>query len=156
LPDWLLTLVLGSGGGGFIGYLFRGWIDDRFARQKEARAFQATDVRGLRDELLVFLGHPKAHFIWLESVREVKAAGGVPSPAEKAQIIADWVYANSPRYPKERRAPMYLILNVAYMLASGDRHFLDQNPKGHEILEEAWETLDEYAQALTKQLHSAD
>jgi hypothetical protein len=155
LPDWLIALLVG-GGGGLVGYLLRGWIDDRYARAKEARAVKQSDVRALRDDLLTFLGHPKAHFSWLENVPNVLTAGGTPTPAEKAQLIAGWVYANSTRYPKDRRGPMYLILNVAYQLARGDRHFLDANPKGYEALHEAWNTLDEYAQELTVRLHNPD
>ena len=152
---WLVTLLVG-GGGGLVGYLLRGWIDDRYARAKEARAIKQSDVRALRDDLMTFLGHPRAHFTWLEDVPDVRAAGGTPTPDEKAQIIADWVYSNSSRYPKDKRGPMFLILNVAYQLARGDRHFVDRNPKGYEALEDAWNTLDEYAQALTAQLHNPD
>jgi hypothetical protein len=156
MPDWLLALLIGSSGGGLVGYLFHGWIDDRFARAKEARALRQSDVRALRDGLHVFLGQPKAHFTWLESVPDVRSAGGTPTPPEKAEIIAAWVYENAMKHPKDRRGAMYLITNVAYQLARGDRHFLDKNPKGYEALEEAWNALGEYAQFLTRTLHNPD
>jgi hypothetical protein len=155
LPQWLITLLVG-GGGGLIGYLLRGWIDDRYARAKEARSLKQSDVRALRDDLMTFLAHPRTHFSWLENVQDVRTAGGVPSPDQRAQMIADWVNANSSRYPKDKRGPMFLILSVAYQLARGDRHFLERNPKGYETLEDAWNTLDEYAHSLTAQLHSPD
>ena len=51
---------------------------------------------------------------------------------------------------------MYLIMNLGYMFARGDRHFLDRNPIGYEAVEGAWRELDRYAQELTRQLHSRD
>ena len=64
-----------------------------------------------------FLGHPRAHFSWLEDVPDVHAAGGTPTPSEMAQIIPDWGYSNASRYPEDKRGPMFLIPNVAYQLA---------------------------------------
>jgi hypothetical protein len=78
------------------------------------------------------------------------------STDEKVQLIADWVYSNSMRYPRERRGPMNLIMNVAYQLGRGDRHFLDDNPNGEEIVTEAWQTLDDYAQDLTSMLRGKE
>jgi len=155
MPNWLAALLVGSGGG-IVGYLLRGWIDDRYARAKEARALRHQDVRALRDGLHVFLGEPKAHFSWLENVADVRGAGGVPSPDEKAQIIANWVYANAMKYPRDRRAPMYFLMNLAYQFARGDRHFLDQRDNGYDLVEEAWNQLDTYAQFLTDKLHNPD
>lgn len=153
MPDWLIGLLIGSSGGGMIGYLFHGWIDDRFARGREARALRQADVRDLRNGLHTFLGQPKAHFTWLQDVPDVLNTPGAPSPDEKAEIIATWVYENAMKHPQERRRAMYLITNVAYQLARGDRSFLDINPKGYEMLEEAWKELDDYAQLLTRSLH---
>jgi hypothetical protein len=153
VPDWLVALLIGSGGG-LVGYLLRGWTDDQFARTKEARGFRHADLRALRDSLHSFLGQPRAHFTWLESNSVHYTGGGSPSLEEKAQIIASWVYENAARFPPDKRAPIYLILNVAYQLARGDRHFLDSNPKGHEAIHDAWMALDEYAQSLTSRLHS--
>ena len=48
IPEWLVGLLLGSGGGGAIGYLFCGWIDDRFARTKEARALKHSDENAMK------------------------------------------------------------------------------------------------------------
>src|SRR5207247_2451535 len=112
-------------------------------------------LKALRDDLLYFLGEPKAHFDWLENVPDVRAAGGKPTPDEKAQLIGEWVYKNAPRLPKDRRGELFLITNVAYQLARGDRSFLDRNPKGYEYLHDAWEVLDRYAQGLTRQLHGS-
>lgn len=154
LPDWATTVLASLSGGGIIGYLIHGWIDDKFSRAKEARALRNSDIQALRDGLHIFLGQPKAHFSWLENVPNVLSAGGTPTPAEKADIIATWFYENAMKHPNDRRGPMYLIANVTYKLARGDRSFLEANPNGHEILEEAWSTLDEYAQHLTSVLHS--
>ena len=156
MPDWLVPLLIGSSGGGLVGYLFRGWIDDRFARAREARAIRRSDVRALRDGLHVFLGQPRAHFAWLQSVRDVPSAGGSPTPAEKAEIIATWVYENAMKHAEDRRPPMYRIMNVGYELARGDRHFLDENPKGYDLIEADWKSLDEYSQHLTRALHDPD
>ena len=156
MPEWLIGFLVGGSGGGVLGYWLRARIDERIVQRKEARQLKQSDVKALRDDLHTFLGQPRAHFTWLESVPDVSAAGGSPSPAEKAQLIADWVYTNAPRYPKDKRAPMYLIVNVAYQLAAGDRHFLDINPNGYDALNDAWENLDEYAQELTRLLHGDD
>lgn len=155
MPDWLSALLIGSGGG-LVGYLLRGWIDDRFARAKEARALRQLDVRALRNGLHTFLGQPRAHFDRLESTANVDSAEAAPTPEERAMVIADWVYENAMKHPAERRGPMYLISNVAHQLAGGDRHFLDVNPIGYERIEDAWNSLDEYAQLLTRMLHDAD
>ena len=155
MPAWLLAILTGTSGG-LVGYLFRGWIDDRFARAKESRALRQADVKALRDDLHVFLGQPRAHFAWLQNTPDVRIAGGIPSPEAKAEIIATWIYDNAMKHPKNRRSNMYLIANVAYQLARGDRHFLDINPKGYDTLEEAWTALDQYAQVLTAALHHPD
>ncbi|SRR5438034_3121118 len=152
MPDWVWTLIIGGSGGGLFGYWLRARVDEHFAERTEARQFKQSDLRALRDDLFVFLGEPRAHFTWLQDVPDVKAAGGSPSPDQKAQIIADWVYKNVSRFPKDRRGPMYLILNTTYQLARGDRHFLDAYPKGYEALHDAWEALDDYAQDLTRLL----
>jgi hypothetical protein len=156
MPDWLTGLLIGSSGGGLVGYLLRGWIDDRNARAREARALRQADVRALRDGLHTFLGQPRAHFAWLENTQDVRSAGGTPTPAEKGAMIATWVYENAMKHPPDRRGPMYLIMTVAYQLARGDRHFLEINPQGYELVEAAWTELDEYARLLTSELHDAD
>jgi hypothetical protein len=155
MKEWLAD-VIGAGSGGLLGYYLRGLVDDRFARRKEGRDEKQADIRALRDSLIEFLGDPRAHFSWLQNVRNPSTAGGVPSPSEKAQMIAGWVYKNAMRYPKNRRGSMYLIANVTYQLARDDRHFLEQNPQGEEAIEAAWDSLDEYAQELTSRLHNAD
>lgn len=157
MPDWLTGLLIGSSGGGLVGYLFRGWIDDRFARTREARALRRSDALALRDSLHTFLGLPRAHFSWLEAYEQGSGGTGATiAAAEKAAAISDWVYQNATRYPPERRGPMYLVMNVAHQLARGDRHFLDRNPRGYDSVAEAWTKLDEYAQFLTKYLHDPD
>jgi hypothetical protein len=153
MPEWLWGVILGGSGGGIIGYYLRATIDEKLAERKEMRQLRQADLVSLRDALHAFLGKPRAHFTWLESVRDIGAAGGSPSPEAKAQVIADWVYKNAPRFPASRRGPMYLITNIAYQLASGDRSFFDRNPTGYEMVDNAWKQLDEYAQKLTQILH---
>ena len=152
MPDWLVPFLIGSTGGGLAGYLLRSWIDKRFATRTESRHSRRTDLQALRDDLLKFLGEPNAHFTWLESVPDVIAAGGSPSPDAKAEWISTWVYKNNARYPKKLRGSMYLITNVAYQLASGDRHFLNTDV-GPDAVANAWQELDDYADELTRELH---
>jgi hypothetical protein len=152
IPEWVSTALIGFASA-IVGYWLRGQVDEHFAQRKETRQFKHSDVRALRDDLLIFLGEPRAHFAWLQNVRDVRSAGGIPSPDEKARLIAEWVYKNAPRYPKERRGPMNLIANVTYQLAAGNRHFLDVNPLGEEAVHDAWELLDDYSQELTRELH---
>jgi hypothetical protein len=152
MPDWLIPFLVGGSSGGLFGYWLRARIDERFAKRTEARQFLRSDLEGLRDDLLFFLGDPRAHFEWLQSVRDPQNAGGFPTPNEKAQIIAGWVYHNFPRFPEEIQRPMTLVLNVTYQLARGDRHFLDTNPQGEEAVYEAWSALEQYEQKLTNEL----
>jgi hypothetical protein len=88
--------------------------------------------------------------VWLTNTQNVLTATGSPSPSEKAEIVATWVCENAMKHPPEMRRPMYLLMNVAYQLARGDRLFLDSNPSG---VSEAWQALDDYAQRLTRSLH---
>lgn len=152
MPEWLVGLLIGGTGGGILGYWFRAKVDDHFAARAEGRQFRREDLKELRDALLVFLGELRAHSSWLANTLNPHTAGGELSPDERARLIGDWVNKYAPRFPKDCRGPLYLIFNVAYQLARGDRHFLDLNSNGYELLEEAWETLDDYARELTDKL----
>ncbi len=139
--------------GGLIGYFARGVIDEHFSRRREGRSQRVSDERYLRDELLVFVGELRAHADWLSSVPSPETAGGKPSPDEKARLIGEWAYRNAPRMSERHRRSAYLIANVSYMLAKGDRHFLDRNPRGWEELIAAWDDLQAYAEELTRRIH---
>ena len=152
MPDWLVPFLIGSTGGGLVVYLLRSWIDEQFATRTESRRSRRTDLQELRDDLQKFLGERKAQFMWLESVPDARTAGGTPSPNARAQWIGDWVDKNALRYPKKLRGPMYLITNIAYQLARGDRHFLNTDV-GPDAVYHAWQELFDYADELTRKLH---
>jgi hypothetical protein len=155
MPEWLYNdlvgFLVGGTSCGLLGYWLHAKIDERFTQRREQRNVLQSDIKALRDELLVFLGEPRSYFDWLESLSAQQAQGGLPSAAEKAEAIAVWVSKNAARYPKDRRGPMYLIVNVANQLARGDRHVLNSR-SGPEDIVNAWGHLDSYAQELTGQL----
>jgi len=69
-------------------------------------------------------------------------------------MIAGWVYKNVLRYPEHIRSRMYLMADVTYQLARGDRHFLDPDV-GPMAVHDAWSELDQYVQELTRDLHGS-
>ncbi len=76
MPEWLIGMLIGSSGGGILGYLLRTKVDDHFAARAEGRQFQREDLKELRDELLVFLGELRAHFTWLVDTPNPHDGGG--------------------------------------------------------------------------------
>lgn len=156
MPEWLIGVLVGGTGGGVGIGLLSHWlhakVDADLAAKAEGRQFRREDLKEQRDALLVFVGELRAHFFWLVNTSNPRDAGGEPTSHEKAKLIGEWVNKNAPRFPKERRGYFHLISNVAYQLDQGNRHFLDANPQGYEVLEEAWETLDDYLSELTKKL----
>ena len=152
MNEWLVAFLIGVPSSGILGYWLRAKMDDHVAAGAEGRQTRREDLKKLRDALLVFLGPLRAHFFWLENTPDPWLAEGEPSPEEKARLIGEWVYENMPRFPRERRGPPWLIANVAYQLARDDRHFLDVNPRGYELLQEAWDDLEEYAKDLTRRI----
>ncbi len=152
--DLWIAFLIGNGSGGALGYWLQPKLADHFAARAEGRQLQREDLKVLRDALLEFLGPLRGHFSWLENVRDPNSAGGEPSPNEKARLIGEWVTLNAPRFSKARRPP-WIISAVAYQLAQGNRQFLDQRSDGYELLQEAWDDLQDYADDLTRRLHGS-
>ncbi len=156
MPEWLIGFLIGGTGGGVGIGLLSHWlhakVDADLAAKAEGRQFRREDLTEQRDALLVFLGELRAHFSWLVNTDDPRNAGGEPTAHEKAKLIGEWVNKNAPRFPKDRRGHLGIISHIAYQLERGDRHFLDANPQGHQILEWTWEALEEYADELTEEL----
>src|SRR4051812_37271034 len=125
MPEWFVAFLVGGSAGGLAGYLLRAWVDDQFIRRKEKRDEKRADLKAQREAIIHFIGQPRAHFIWLETVPFEQLHFGKPSIPEKVEMIAGWCYANSPRFPAEIQRHLALIRNVAYQLAVGDRNFLE-------------------------------
>ena len=100
MPDWLWTLIIGGSGGGVFGYWLRARLDEHFAERKEARQFRQSDLRALRDDLLVFLGEPRGQFTWLQDVPDVKAAGAVRVPTRRHRSSPTGSTRTCPAFPR--------------------------------------------------------
>ncbi|MGH7548761.1 MAG: hypothetical protein ACREMM_11370, partial [Gemmatimonadales bacterium] len=134
---------------GGLGWLIRQLADPWF-RRRSLRVEHEHATRAQRIELLVqLLGTLRAHFTWLSGPAPTVNEG---LAGQRAREIAEWIYANHPRFPQEVARPMLQLMNLAYYYADvgGPGRALATSAEGRAVADAAWKAVEDYKQRLER------